>query len=420
VAIYPRAPISRKRAIFDGSLLLDLGVPFLIKQDKVHIEAQAHNGVLRWLDNFSRITICAPSIRIESQESSMRWISADALLASGRLSIFPFPWAYEVRAHFRYVGRVRRTIRELIAQHQYLCFSNLGWLGTWGRIAAEEAYAAGRPYAIWLDWVLHEMPMTFEPNPIKRLWRRVQRRALKYLSIRDVSRCTLGLFHGKTVFDAYAKLCTTARVVHDVHLGVADIIPAPRLDARLSRRSEHIHIVYVGRVHEMKGPWLWLDVVQKVIEEFRGVQEVSAEWIGDGPLLNDLRSAVNERGLVGSVCFPGAEMDREKLLGRVRDSDLFVFCHLTPESPRCLIEALMSGLPILGFESAYASDLLGGRSGGTLVPLSDKAALVRAVADCIEQPAILRNMALTARAVGTSFSDAAVFRHRSDLIKEFL
>jgi glycosyltransferase involved in cell wall biosynthesis len=208
--------------------------------------------------------------------------------------------------------------------------------------------------------------------------------------------------------------------VHDVHLGEADIISAENLDNRLVRGAGPVRIIYIGRVHEMKGPWQWLDVVQNVMEEFHGTREVKAEWIGDGPLLDDMRLAVTTRGLAGSVSFPGAEMDREKLLDRLRDADLFVFCHLTPESPRCLVEALMSGLPILGFESAYASDLLDGRPGGILVPLNDNAALSQAVVDCIQRPAHVRNMALTARALGTTFSDVAVFRHRSDLIKEFL
>ncbi len=80
----------------------------------------------------------------------------------------------------------------------------------------------------------------------------------------------------------------------------------------------------------------------------------------------------------------------------------------------------MSGLPIIGFESAYASDLLNGSSGGELVPLNETAALAQAVLRCINDPARTRKMSEAARTTGTHFSDIAVFRHRSDLIKEFL
>jgi glycosyltransferase involved in cell wall biosynthesis len=252
------------------------------------------------------------------------------------------------------------------------------------------------------------------------MWHRLQHWMLERTSIRDVRRCSLGLFHGRTVFDGYAALCTTPRVVHDIHLGQSDIISIGELEQRSQRHSGTLRIIYVGRVHEMKGPWQWLDVMQQVIERAGERVNIRAEWIGDGPLLDEMRAAVTTRGLARSVSFPGAEMDRCKLLDRFRDADLFVFCHLTPESPRCLIEALMSGLPILGYHSAYAADLLDGRAGGVLAPLHDKEALTRAILDCVEQPARVSELALAARAAGSMFSDVAVFRHRSELIKEFL
>lgn len=402
------------------SLLLDLGVPFRMVDNRVLIEAQAYNGLRRWLENFDRITVCAPLLPNGQTESSMRWTAAAPLVTEGRLSVMPFPWGYDVAAHVRNVGAVRRALRKLIPEHSYLCFSNLGWLGAWGRVACEEAFRLNRPYAVWLDWVLHEMPSSHESNPLKRIWRRVQREMSKRTSIRDIRRASLGLFHGKTVFDGYAGLCTVPKIVHDVHLGVGDIIPAEHLRKRLERRVSLQKILYVGRVHPMKGPWQWLDTLQRVFSELQSRTDVHAEWIGDGPLLEDMRNAVVARGLTGRVSFPGAEMDRDKLLAIMRDADLFVFCHLSPESPRCLIEALMSGLPIIGFESAYASDLLDGSGAGQLVPINDTAALSQAVIRCINDPTRTSKMAEAARATGTHFSDVAVFRHRSELIKEFL
>jgi glycosyltransferase involved in cell wall biosynthesis len=170
----------------------------------------------------------------------------------------------------------------------------------------------------------------------------------------------------------------------------------------------------------MKGPREWLDTMERVLAQTRGRLDVRAEWVGDGPLLTELRAAVRARNLADRISFPGAEMDRKKILDIFRGADLFAFCHLTPESPRCLIEALMSGLPIVGFESAYAADLLDGSQGGNLVPVSDTAALAAAVVACLDDRAVLQRMARAARQCGTRFSDVKVFRHRSDLIKEFL
>ena len=80
----------------------------------------------------------------------------------------------------------------------------------------------------------------------------------------------------------------------------------------------------------------------------------------------------------------------------------------------------MSGSPIVGFYSAYAADLLDGRAGGILVELNDKDALANAIIDCAQHPAKVARMAVAARVAGLEFSDVAVFRHRSDLIKEYL
>jgi len=419
------APTAAVKSATEGppgtSLLLDLGVPFRVQGDVVYVEEQAHGGLQRWLENFERITVCAPILPAAQPDSSMRWTSTQDLLAQGRLRVAPFPWSYDLRSHIRNVGTVRQSLRSLISQHRYLCFSNLGWLGSWGSIAAEEAYRQGRPYSVWLDWVLHEMPIAPEANPLKAGWRRVQRAMQKRISLRDIRRASLGLFHGRTVFDAYEKSCKVSRVVHDIHLGVSDMISVEQLHGRLERKTAPIKIVYLGRVHPMKGPRQWLETLELVLAQTRGRRDVRAQWVGDGPMLEELRAAVTERGLTDYVSFAGAEMDRGKVLGILRDADLFVFCHLTPESPRCLIEALMSGLPILGFESSYAADLLNGHAaGGELVPLHDTVGLSKAILACIEDPARARNMAEAARAIGTNFSDVTVFRHRSDLIKEFL
>jgi hypothetical protein len=105
----------------------------------------------------------------------------------------------------------------------------------------------------------------------------------------------------------------------------------------------------------MKGPRLWVDTIEKVIRTASpGQPRVEAKWYGDGPMIEELHDLVSKRGLSAWISFPGNVSVRSEVLDICRAANLFVFCHPTPESPRCLIEALMCGLPILGFESAYA------------------------------------------------------------------
>ena len=49
---------------------------------------------------------------------------------------------------------------------------------------------------------------------------------------------------------------------------------------------------------------------------------------------------------------------------------VLVFCHTTPESPRNLVEALISGCPIVGYHSDFAAELVGD-GGGAFVTTGD-------------------------------------------------
>lgn len=404
-----------------SSLLLDVGVPFRMRSGELLLEAQAHHGVQRWLDHFDRVTLCAPIVPEALVDPSMQWIAATPLVQGGRLAVVALPWGYDVRGHMTHVAAVRRTFRVLIPRHDRLCFANFGWLGAWGRIGAEEAFAQDRRFAVWFDWVLQDMPLRPERNAAKRVWRKAERSVLRRLVLRDIRRASLGLFNGRTVFDAYASWSTNPRVVHDVHLTEADLITEAQLEARLARKEGPLRIVCVGRVHEMKGPRQWLDAVATAIAERRGPRGITATWFGDGPLLAEMRALVAARNLSAEVSFRGLEADRGRVAAALRDADLFLSCHLTPESPRTLIEALMSGLPIAAFSSAYALDLLAGNvEGGVFAAMGDSVALGRELARCLADPARLQRISRAAYSAGREYSDARVFKHRSDLIKEYV
>jgi colanic acid/amylovoran biosynthesis glycosyltransferase len=110
--------------------------------------------------------------------------------------------------------------------------------------------------------------------------------------------------------------------------------------------------------------------------------------------------------------------DCHELLELLRGTDLFVFCHLAPTSPKCLIEAMMCGLPIVGFANTYASELLGDHAGGEFVPIGDSSGLADRIHACLASASRLRALTLAAHAAGYHYSDVEIFRQRSDLIKQ--
>ena len=167
----------------------------------------------------------------------------------------------------------------------------------------------------------------------------------------------------------------------------------------------------------MKAPLDWVETLKLLAREnvdFRAV------WLGDGELHADLVNRIELAGLGARVTAPGYVADREVVLRALRDAHVFLFCHRTPESPRCLIEALVSGCPIIGYESGYARDLIASAGGGAMVPSGEVAMLAKALAALDRDREMLQRMIVSATQDGKPFDEELVFRHRSELIKEHL
>ncbi len=133
----------------------------------------------------------------------------------------------------------------------------------------------------------------------------------------------------------------------------------------------------------------------------------------DGPAVRGVLC----KPFVRRVALPGLTAEREHVLATLRQSHLFLFCHKTPESPRCLIEALISGCPIIGYEGSFARDITEAYGGRLLTPLHDTNALANAVAALADNGKQLVELIQRAKCNGTPFDDESVFRHRSELIK---
>lgn len=76
-------------------------------------------------------------------------------------------------------------------------------------------------------------------------------------------------------------------------------------------------------------------------------------------------------------------------------------------------------MPIVGYDSAFARDLVAVHGGGVLVPCGDQAALAEAVRALIDCPAQLNQLKNRALQDGARFTSKVVFEERSRLIKAY-
>ncbi len=398
----------------DSSLLHYVPVPLHIQGGESYLESQACNGLRRWADNFDRLTFMFPQIEAPPPIGWKPIASVGPALE--QIEVVPLPMAYRPDQFLRHLPATRRRIRDLIGKSRYVGFAIGGLFGDWGAVACLEAHRMGKPYFVWTDRVESEVVRrSASDGPWKRRLRaHLTHRPMAMLERAVIRRAALGLFHGADTFAAYAPYCKKPELVHNIHIGREDHIAPDALAAKIATCAEGpLRICYAGRADPMKGPLDWVATLERLS---RAGVDFQAVWLGDGAEHARMQAAVQAAGLSDRVDLPGFVSDRNRVLATLRDSHLLMFCHKTTESPRILIEALISGCPVVGYDSAFARDLISGHGGGELVPTGDASVLAERVTTLARDRAALAALIVRSARDGAPFEDRAVFRHRSELI----
>lgn len=404
-----------------GSMMLVLPVPLRRAGNTLLFEEQACNGALRWADNFSHVTIFSPvipEVYVQS-DPTILWRSIDEL-DSNAVRFTALPWAYGLKDFSLQYRKVKGILSDAINRHDHLQFAIGGLVGDWASVASLLAARRGRNFAIHTDRVEHEvlLEVTRGASPPRRLKAIATAWAMKRYHKRLIKKCSLGLWHGNDCFRAYSPWCRESHLIHDIHLKKAAQITNAALDSKLRDVAEAkaLKICYMGRMDPMKAPIDWLRALATARDQ--GVQ-LEATWYGDGVLREEVTRLIADLKLQGIVSLPGFVKDREVLMKAVEHSHVTLFTHVTPESPRCLLESLVVGTPIVGYDNPFALDLTQNHGGGSFVPVRDWRALGTRLAELARERSQLATLIAGAATSGRGFNDEAVFRERSDLIKRF-
>ena len=403
-----------------GSLLIYAPVPlFAAPGGGYLLEDQACNGLRLWAENFDRVIALMP---VAEGTPPASWVPlAQVGPALQRIEIVPLPVAWTLAKFLRALPAARRQIRGAIARADRMGFAIGGLVGDWGAVAAHEAGRMGRAHYVWTDRVESEVvrfAAQVAPRRKTRLKAALTHGPMALLERHLVRRADLGLFHGQETFDHYAPYSRNPQLVHDIHLKTADHLPLPEVAAKQAAAGQGpLRLFYVGRADPMKGALDWIEAVALALRQGADLQ---AEWFGAGEDLAAMRARVAELGLQDRIALPGMVADRGAVFAALRRAQVFLFCHRTPESPRCLIEALASATPIVGYDGGFARDLIARAGGGVLVPPGDVAALAAALVGLAQDRARLADLIGRAAQDRAGFDDESVFRHRSDVIKAHL
>ncbi len=191
-------------------------------------------------------------------------------------------------------------------------------------------------------------------------------------------------------------------------------VPSPRLTlAPNGRDPEVFHppsgqrttdpplVLFVGALTSGKRPDRFIEVVARLRAD--GLQ-LRAELIGDGP---------RREVVAGPAKAAGVELrgSRPDIAEQMRRADVVVFCSRPAGEgmPGVLIEAGMSGLPVVATSVPGVTSIVKDGETGLVVPVDDVSAMVAATARLVADPELRQRMGEAARARCTEhFSLAAV------------
>ena len=404
-------------------MLLVLPVPFRSVDGQLFFEAQACNGLEQWADNFGFITVAAllmPESMVAEQPSIV-WRDTATLAEPQRFAFVPLPWAYSIPLFLSHYRSTKALLAQLVARSRYLQFCIGGLVGDWAAVAAIAAHEQKRAYAIHTDWVEHKhiLQVSKDEKLPKRLKALVFSVLMEKYNAWIIRRAALGLWHGADCYTAYSPLCNNSFLIHDIHTNAQDVIAPAELAEKVSRVTSEkpLRLCYAGRMEPMKAPLDWIKAVERA---HRLGVDLKATWIGTGSLLEQMQRMIAERNLGSVIELVGFESDRVRLLKKIREAHLMLFTHITSESPRCLIESLLSGTPIVGYQSDYADDLVKEFGGGEFVPVGQWELLSNLLVTLSRDRAHLAHLIQQAGENGARFNSEAVFRERSHLLKAYL
>ncbi|MGG6266061.1 glycosyltransferase [Leptolyngbya sp. AN03gr2] len=408
----------------DTSLLLVVPVPFRVMNHRYGLDHQTCDGLIRWTEQFDRLVMAAPVLpEKETREVATKdtWRAIEDLPCADRIEIVPLPYAYKPIIFVREYSRIRKLLSAKIQECEYLCFEPCVWIGDWAGVACSEAIRLKRSYAVRSDRVEYEVTRRLLKeeslkNQIKeRLTLPITKRYVQNL----IRKSDVGLFQGQDCYTAFSPLNSNSHCVYDVHTQKFDQIRPERLATKLDRitQNQPLNLCYVGRAVAMKGGLDWIEIIAQLHD--RGMR-FKATWLGDGDLLDKMKVLAERLGVANLITFGGFVSDRAFMLEMMQQQDVFMFCHKTPESPRCLVEALVSGLPIVGYDSPYPRGLVAQHGGGMFTPLNDQTALAEQILALDRDRASLRELIQHAAESGKLYDEETVFQHRSDLIKKYV
>lgn len=394
-------------------LMITLGAPFYRHAGALYVERQSVKGLHGWNRHFDQVAACSI---VRDAPPPVDYDSALALgLTAPAFDLIALPDGFHLPTYLRERRAVRARLLAAMRQSDYVSFAIGGWIGDWGVEGAGLARRHGIAHAVWFDRVESQVVRAVAGEGLKS---RLRSAIIARAERRVLAGADLALLHGQTVLQALGPLTRNPHLVEDVLIEDSDHIPADALTAKQAALAAGpLRIAYAGRAHPMKGGLDWVEVLGLLAAQGT---DFTAAWAGEGDQAPAMQARIAELGLSDRVRMHPFIADRGQVLAFLRAAHVLLFCHMTDESPRILIESLHSGTPLAGYGDPFARGLADEQGAGRLVARGDRVGLAAALAALAADRTQLADLVDRADRSARHLTLSQVYAHRSAIIKSQL
>jgi glycosyltransferase involved in cell wall biosynthesis len=179
-------------------------------------------------------------------------------------------------------------------------------------------------------------------------------------------------------------------------------------------RSVHPTVVCVANFRPEKGHAVLVSAFRMVCA---AIPDAELVLIGDGPLLDRVRSQVAAQGLLSRVRFLGQV---ESVWSHLSKADVFALASLREPLGLAVMEAMAAGLAVIASEIGGLPELVRPGLTGELVPPNDERALAASLIRLLRDEGLRERMGSAARRVADGLRAEAMVQRYFELYEEIL
>lgn len=162
--------------------------------------------------------------------------------------------------------------------------------------------------------------------------------------------------------------------------------------------NDHFKLLHIGRFSEEKNHMMMISVVKELVEKGMNVR---LSLIGEGVLMDKCMEYVKLHNLDEKVIFLGLQEDVSEFLS---NADVFLLPSLWEGMPISLIEAMITGLPIIAANVGGIPDMIKNQYSGILINCNPNE-LQNAIIELSEDESLRRKLGVNARTSAQRFND---------------